>query len=204
MVNTTLKIIILGDTYSGKSSLMGRICKDEYSSTFISTIGVDYSRKIISKNNITYKCNIWDTSGQDKFNLIVSSYYRNVSCAIILYDVTNLESYKNIQKWISELQDINTFTDLLIFVIGNKIDLTKERKVSTEEAEEFCELNNYLFLEISVKDSINTSLILNKIIDSFQSKIQNNDIYINKTNGTLITKLEMEKEPKSKYCCNIL
>jgi small GTP-binding protein len=210
MNNIKLKLILLGDTYTGKTSLLNCIYNNDtsydndISNNYISTIGVDFRKKTITKKH-NYNCYIWDTSGQEKFDVIVSSYFRNICCALIVYDITNINSFNNIPKWINKLKQDNNFDDLIIFVLGNKSDLN-DRKVDTDYAENYCNKNEYLFMEVSAKQNTNTNKILDIITNMFDSKIKNKDLFINKSNGNLIKKLEYDqiKNSNSRNCCNIL
>ena len=100
MRNITLKTILVGDSYTGKTSLLHALNNDEFYNNFISTIGVDFKTIRVLKNDIIFKLYIWDTSGQEKFDAIIRAYFRNINCAIVLYDISDYNSFLNVEKWI--------------------------------------------------------------------------------------------------------
>lgn len=165
------KIIIIGDTSVGKSSIMQQYVNNFFIGEYISTIGVDFLIKNLIIDNKKIKLQIWDTAGQEKFRSITKTYYRNVDAVILMYDITNLESFNHISNWINE---INKFIDkyIPIIIIGNKNDLEKKRMISFNEGLILAKKYNALFDETSAKDynSIDNAII--KIIKS----IKNNNI----------------------------
>jgi len=205
----TIKIVVIGDMFTGKTSLVHN-CNNNYNlNTYETTIGVDFSKKNIKFNNKIYKLFIWDTSGQEKFNSIVYSYFRNISVALIVYDITNRESFVNIEKWLTDLQNHAKNEHLLKIIIGNKIDLEKNREVSYEEGAQFCKDNNIIFHETSIKTNENLNKVFESILNYFDEKINNNEIVPNDSNGirlTHISNLEFEDNRyiKKPRCCNIL
>ena len=93
-----LKLIVLGDQFSGKSSILNRYKNDEFIDYSVSTIGVDFVTKTINKDDNKYILNMWDTSGQEKFNSIITSYYRNIIVALLVFDLSNTESFLNLKN----------------------------------------------------------------------------------------------------------
>jgi small GTP-binding protein len=168
--NLHYKHIIIGDTTCGKSSYMKMLTKNEFSLLSNSTIGVDFETYYIEHNNKKIKNHIWDTAGQEKFNSIVSVYYKGAHSCIIMFDITNYQSFINLEKCIQKLNDEGEFTKILI---GNKLDLKKNRCVSKEEAQKFALKHKMDYVEISVKDNIGVKESFEKLLNNISKDIEN-------------------------------
>ncbi|RLN92169.1 hypothetical protein BBJ28_00013318 [Nothophytophthora sp. Chile5] len=132
------KLLLIGDSGVGKSCLLLRFADDTYTESYISTIGVDF----------------WDTAGQERFRTITSSYYRGAHGIIVVYDVTDQESFNNVKQWLHEI-DRYACENVNKLLVGNKSDLTAKRVVSTDAAKEFAESLGIEFLETSAKNAAN-------------------------------------------------
>ena len=156
------KVVFMGDTGVGKSSLAVRIANDTFTAYTDATIGASYFCKILEKHGRTYKFNIWDTAGQEKYSCLVPLYYRNCDVALLVYDITNKHSY---DKAISNIKELREKSEVeVIVLIGNKSDMFKERMVALQEATAFCRENNMLFMETSAKLGVNVLELLDIII----------------------------------------
>ena len=142
------KYIIVGDTCTGKTSLVDSFVNKRINTYNKATIGVEFSCKLISINNNTIKILIWDTAGLERFRSITKSYYKNSSIALIIYDITNRDSFLNLEYWYQEIVQ-NCNQSVIIVIVGNKSDLEK-RKVSYNEGYKFAENYNLLFFETSI------------------------------------------------------
>ena len=170
----TIKTIIIGDTYGGKTSILNRYINKNFSHLFMATIGVDFYKSLIIKNNNKYKFTIWDTSGQEKFNSIIRTYFRDVGVIIIVFDLTNYNSFLNLRNWIETI-DLYESNDIVKVIVGNKCDLEKEKKVNFNEANDFCKRNNIIYIETSAKENINIDKIFNNVVEIIDTKIMNNE-----------------------------
>lgn len=157
------KLVFMGDSGVGKSSIATRIACDTFSELTDATIGASFFAKIIEKDKQIYKFNIWDTAGQEKYSCLVPMYYRNCDAALIVYDITNRNSYKKAISSISELRKNSSVSAIII--IGNKCDLHEKRTVTTTEATDYCNENDVLFMETSAKNNININDILHTLIE---------------------------------------
>lgn len=156
------KVVFMGETGVGKSSLAVRIANDTFLAYSDATIGASYFCKVIEKYNKTYKFNIWDTAGQEKYSCLVPLYYRNCDVAFVVYDITNKSSYN---KAIANINELRGNSDVeVIVLIGNKSDMFKERMITPNEASTFCRENNMIFMETSAKLGINVKELLDTII----------------------------------------
>lgn len=129
------KIIIIGDSGVGKSCMLLRFADNTYTDSYISTIGVDFKIRTIEHQGKTVKLQIWDTAGQERFRTITSSYYRGVHGALVVFDLTELESFNNLKQWLEELERFGpsnlrgSESALPIFIIGTKADMPKSKQV---------------------------------------------------------------------------
>ncbi|KAJ2454329.1 ras GTPase [Coemansia sp. RSA 2336] len=148
------KLLLIGDSGVGKSCLLLRFADDTYTESYISTIGVDFKIRTIELDGKVVKLQIWDTAGQERFRTITSSYYRGAHGIIVVYDVTDGETYSNVKQWLQEI-DRYASEGVNKLLVGNKSDLEDKRAVDFTEAQEFAKGLNISFLETSAKDSTN-------------------------------------------------
>eukprot|EP00494_Astrolonche_serrata_P029150 UN29417 len=148
------KLLLIGDSGVGKSCLLLRFADDTYTESYISTIGVDFKIRTVDLDGKTIKLQIWDTAGQERFRTITSSYYRGAHGIIIVYDITDVESFNNVRQWLFEI-DRFASEHVNKLLVGNKSDLVNKRCVEQSTAEEFAKGLDIPFLETSAKSSTN-------------------------------------------------
>lgn len=148
------KLLLIGDSGVGKSCLLLRFADDTYTESYISTIGVDFKIRTIDLDGKTIKLQIWDTAGQERFRTITSSYYRGAHGIIIVYDVTDQESFTNVKQWLQEI-DRYASTNVSKLLVGNKCDLTNKKVVDFTTAKEYADQLQVPFLETSAKNATN-------------------------------------------------
>jgi len=148
------KLLLIGDSGVGKSCLLLRFADDTYTESYISTIDVDFKIRTIDLDGKTIKLQIWDTAGQERFRTITSSYYRGAHGIIVVYDVTDQESFNNVKQW---LQEIDRYANESVnkLLVGNKCDLTAKKAVEYTKAKEYADSLSIPFLETSAKNSTN-------------------------------------------------
>ena len=157
------KIVMVGDTEVGKSNLIQRFTRDEFSQDSRTTIGVEFAMSSIRVDGATIKAQIWDTAGQERYRAITNLYYRGAVGVLMVYDITRHSSYRNIEWWLQELRD-HTTDDIVIMLVGNKFDLRHLRMVDSMEARAFAERNGLSFIETSALDSTNVETAFNSIV----------------------------------------
>uniref|UniRef100_A0A8C6WGI0 RAB1A, member RAS oncogene family a n=1 Tax=Neogobius melanostomus TaxID=47308 RepID=A0A8C6WGI0_9GOBI len=148
------KLLLIGDSGVGKSCLLLRFADDTYTESYISTIGVDFKIRTIELDGKTIKLQIWDTAGQERFRTITSSYYRGAHGIIVVYDVTDQESFNNVKQWLQEI-DRYASENVNKLLVGNKCDLTTKKVVDYTTAKEFADNLGIPFLETSAKSASN-------------------------------------------------
>ena len=146
------KLLLIGNSSVGKSSLLFRFCENVWDDSFVPTIGVDFKLKTLEVNGKKVKLQIWDTAGQERFKNITSSYYRGGNGVLVVYDITDRESFENLTSWLIEIEK-NANKNVYKLLIGNKCDLEDKRKISVQEGKEFAESNGMKFIETSAKDN---------------------------------------------------
>jgi len=146
----TLKILVIGESGVGKSSLLLRFVDDSFDPDQPATIGVDFKVKTISIDNNDVKLAIWDTAGQERFRTLTPSYYRGAHGAIFVYDVCSRESFNKLSQWLSELETYSTKSNIVKMLVGNKID-KENRQVTRDEGTRFARKHSMLFIEASAK-----------------------------------------------------
>ena len=145
---------LIGDSGVGKSCLLFRFADDTYQESYISTIGVDFKIRTVELEGKTIKLQIWDTAGQERFRTITSSYYRGAHGIIVVYDVTDQESFNNVKTWLSEI-DRYANENVNKLLVGNKSDLTSKKVVDYATAKAFADEIGIPFMETSAKNATN-------------------------------------------------
>mmetsp|Transcript_49193 Transcript_49193/g.76790 ORF Transcript_49193/g.76790 Transcript_49193/m.76790 type:complete len:202 (-) Transcript_49193:223-828(-) len=148
------KLLLIGDSGVGKSCLLLRFADDTYTESYISTIGVDFKIRTLELDGKTIKLQIWDTAGQERFRTITSSYYRGANGIIVVYDVTDNESFNNVKQWMNEI-DKYASDKVNKMLVGNKCDLTSKKVVDYDTGKELADSLGIPFLETSAKNSTN-------------------------------------------------
>ena len=187
------KILLLGDSEVGKSCFLMRYSENVFIENYITTIGLDYKLKTVKLDTgKTIKVQLWDTAGQDKYRTIAKNYYKGSHGILLLYDITKQSSFDNIREWVRDIKE-EVSEKAIIFLIGNKIDIEEERKISKEKGEELAEEFKIPFFEASAKSGKN----VDEVFKALYNKIC--EIYgdLERERGSkLIKKPKMKKK-----CC---
>jgi len=152
----TIKILMLGESGVGKSSILTRFTDDKFSTNFLTTLGVEYKHKTIMINDKKVMTQVWDTAGQEKFRTITPVYYRKVDGVVMVYDITDRNSFESINYWMKNLKD-NADSNIRVILIGNKFDLADKRAVTKEEGDKLADSYGIKFMEASAKSRHNVN-----------------------------------------------
>ena len=188
----------------GKSNILSRYAKNTFKPNHEITIGCEFMAKNIQLKDKIIRIQIWDTAGQESFRSITRSYYKNSTCAFIVYDITFKKTFDNVIIWLNECRDM-CYKNILICLIGNKIDLEDKREVTFEEGENFAKENNLLFFETSAKNGNNINEIFLETAKILMNKIEKGEILIENNNtGIKIGNSENNEDViirKKEGCC---
>jgi len=164
------KLVLLGESSVGKSSLVLRFVKGQFHEFQESTIGAAFLTQTVQIDDTTVKFEIWDTAGQERYHSLAPMYYRGAQAAIVVYDISNKETFQKAQTWIKELQR-QASPNIVIALAGNKLDLAAKRTVTFEEAKAYADECGLLFMETSAKTAANVM----DIFTSIAKKLPKND-----------------------------
>ena len=196
------KVLLLGNSDVGKSSLLLRYVDSVWSDTFVPTIGVDFKVKTIEIGGKKVKLQIWDTAGQERFRTVVSTYFRGAHGIFLIYDITNRDSFKNLENWLIEIEK-NASENVLKILIGNKNDLEDERDIASDEGKAFANRNGMQFIETSAKMNTNVNEAfetLGKLMIEFNSQ-QNQAMTQDKKDKKVLGASSGKNLNTKKGCC---
>ena len=176
------KIIVLGDCAVGKSNILSKYSKNIFNKSSKSTIGIEIATKIFKYENKIIKVNIWDTAGEERFNSMITTYYKGAKGALLVYDITKKNTFDNIDNWLKELISINS-NKMSISLIGNKSDLSLLREVPEKDAQAKANKYGIKFYETSALDSSNIKQAFEDMIKDIYIKTKNNFYTNNNNNG---------------------
>jgi len=217
-----LKLIVVGNQGTGKSCILNRFVNEVFEENYQATIGLDFQSKNVTIHDQDVRLILYDTAGQEKFRSLIPMYIREAQIILLIYDIADKESFDSIPKWLQEVMNVKT-SDVVIALIGNKVDLENERKVTFSEGKKFAEENGFIFQEISAKDGKNfDNLFEVQLFDGIYNKFKSEfdkrermeydengqgdyDKNENKTNNDNKLKLETkninENNKKRRRCC---
>lgn len=156
------KLVFLGEQSVGKTSLITRFMYDSFDNTYQATIGIDFLSKTMYLEDRTVRLQLWDTAGQERFRSLIPSYIRDSSVAVVVYDITNYNSFQQTAKWIDDVRT-ERGSDVIIMLVGNKTDLSDKRQVTTEDGERKAKELNVMFIETSAKAGYNVKQLFRRV-----------------------------------------
>ncbi len=185
-----VKIIIIGNQSVGKTNIVTRYVKGEFSEDYMITIGMDFLTCNLKSDDKIFKLRLWDTAGSEKFRSITKGYYSNTCCALIVYDITNQNSFDSVKHWIEDVKNY-TDKDTHLVLVGNKIDLKDQRKISKEDGQNLATQNGMDFYESSALTGENINNIFEGICKYVNQKIDEGKIDLNDpSNGISVSEIE--------------
>ena len=216
-----LKLIVVGNQGTGKSSILNRFVNETFDENYQATIGLDFHSKNITIHDQDVRLIIYDTAGQEKFRSLIPMYIREAQIILFIYDISDKDSFDSIPKWIQQVNDVIN-KEVVFVLIGNKIDLESNRKVTFEEGKKLAEKSNYIFQEVSAKTGQNFEnlfevqifeAVYNKFKKEFDKREEGGEEQINNetnenTNGTNTKNIVIDNNnnnlkttKKKRKCC---
>ena len=197
------KVVLVGDMSVGKTNIIAKYLKNDFSEDYKTTIGVEFHSKIAKVEGHVVKAQIWDTCGQERFKSITDSYYKGAKGAFVVYDITRKNTFESVDSWISALRSAAD-KNLNIIIIGNKSDLEDQRQVETEQGEEKAQNNEAAFMETSAYSGDNIDKAFDNMITDVYNKcksemLANVEIDIGKSKDINLNQNKEDK--KGKKCC---
>ncbi|XP_034745610.1 ras-related protein Rab-6A isoform X2 [Etheostoma cragini] len=184
------KLVFLGEQSVGKTSLITRFMYDSFDNTYQATIGIDFLSKTMYLEDRTIRLQLWDTAGQERFRSLIPSYIRDSAAAVVVYDITNVNSFQQTTKWIDDVRT-ERGSDVIIMLVGNKTDLADKRQITTEEGEQRAKEMNVLFIETSAKTGYNVKQLFRRVAAALPGM----DITQDKSREDMID-IKLEKPPE--------
>jgi len=195
------KVIIVGDSGVGKTSLLNQYVNQRYTQQYRATVGADFLAKEVMVDDRLITLQIWDTAGQERFQSLGGAFYRGADCCVLTFDLTNAKSFESLDNWREEFlaqgapKDPENFP---FIVIGNKVDRETERKVPTAKAQSWCKNHgNIEYFEVSAKDNISVEDAFQVVAKQAASREREDDMYFPVT----VTLNQQNTQPTKKGCC---
>ncbi|XP_037025839.1 ras-related protein Rab-10 [Bradysia coprophila] len=193
------KLLLIGDSGVGKTCILFRFSDDAFTSTFISTIGIDFKIKTVELRGKKIKLQIWDTAGQERFHTITTSYYRGSMGIMLVYDITNEKSFENIVKWLRNI-DEHANEDVEKMILGNKCDMPDKRVVSQDRGEAIAREHGIRFMETSAKANVNIERAFCELAEAILDKTSGQNTTEN-AERVIVDHRGQDKQPSYKGCC---
>ncbi|KAJ6822451.1 ras-related protein Rab11D-like [Iris pallida] len=208
-IDYVFKVVLIGDSAVGKSQILARFARNEFSLDSKATIGVEFQTRtlIIDRKNV--KAQIWDTAGQERYRAVTTAYYRGAFGALLIYDITKRQTFDHIPRWLEELRS-HADKNIVIMLVGNKSDLDDKRAVSVEDAKEFAQKEGLFFLETSAMEATNVEPSFMTVLTEIFNIVSKKSLIAAEiqTNGNgpaqgkkIVVPGPAQEIPKSNMCC---
>jgi Ras-related protein Rab-1A len=200
------KVLLIGDSGVGKSSILMRFTEDKFEENVITTIGVDSKPKTVEIDGKRVKLNIWDTAGQERMGFLTSSYYRGAQGIIIVFDITHGDSYGSIPNWLGEIERY-AYEAAVKILVGNKLDLASSRTVTTEKAKAYAKDLGIEYIETSAKTGVNITEAIMQLTKQIKQKKDGQAPALTPPKPSTLNTLDLSSPPEPKKppkkSCNI-
>lgn len=199
MSGLTFKFLLIGNGNVGKTSLVRRLCRNEFDETIEATIGVEFLTKVVTVNDTEVKLQIWDTAGQERYRSVGKAYYRNSVGVLCVFSLTDHSSFQAAEMWFREVKHY-CHPKAKIILVGNKSDLVDLRGVTTAEAEAFAKAHDVAYIESSAKDDTNVLESFLSVASEVHRAVMSNEIELSQPVCANIDDSDEDAEEK-KSCC---
>lgn len=192
------KLLIIGNSSVGKTSFLFRYADDSFTSAFVSTVGIDFKVKTVFRQDKRVKLQIWDTAGQERYRTITTAYYRGAMGFILMYDVTNEESFSSVHDWCTQIKTYS-WDNAQVILVGNKCDMEDERVISFERGKQLADSLGLEFFETSAKENINVRAVFERLVDIICDKMSES---LDSDPSMNTNKVRVDNAPSSNVNCN--
>ncbi|CAN4126727.1 unnamed protein product [Withania somnifera] len=209
-IDYVFKVVLIGDSAVGKSQILARFARNEFSLDSKATIGVEFQTRTLVIQHKSVKAQIWDTAGQERYRAVTSAYYRGAVGALLVYDITKRQTFDHIPRWLEELR-AHADKNIVVMLVGNKTDLEDQRAVPTDDAKEFAQKEGLFFLETSAMEARNVEdaflTVLTEIFNIMNKKNlaagddQGNGNPASLTGKKILVPGPAQVIPEKKACC---
>ena len=170
------RLILVGDSHVGKSCLLRRFKEGKFIEFNDPTVGVDFHTNMIEIDGCTLKLQLWDTAGHERFRAITRSYYRNAVGVLLVFDITDQNSFSRLPEWIEDILQSSKPHSPVFVLVGNKSDLDKEREILSRDAQQFADERGMDYIETSARTGSNTEKVFSKLAQKIHDAIENGSI----------------------------
>jgi small GTP-binding protein len=166
----SLKVVVVGESGVGKSCLLIRFVRDSFDDDTQSTLGIEFLSKIIQTDKRRIQLQLWDTAGQEMFRSVTRGYYRGSAGALVLFDLSNRDSFENVERWLQDVKSVAR-ADVVLILIGNKQDLEADRQVRSDEAQDFAQRYGMKYFEVSAKTGVGVTDAINCCVSLIEQNL---------------------------------
>ncbi|TYH45162.1 hypothetical protein ES332_D11G245600v1 [Gossypium tomentosum] len=213
-IDYVFKVVLIGDSAVGKSQILARFSRNEFSLDSKATIGVEFQTRTLVIEHKSVKAQIWDTAGQERYRAVTSAYYRGAVGAMLVYDITKRQTFDHIPRWLEELRG-HADKNIVIILLGNKSDLENQREVPTEDSKEFAQKEGLFFLETSALEATNVETAFMTVLTEIFNIVNKKNLVADENQGNgnpaslagkkiVIPGPAQEIPAKSNMCCRLL
>jgi len=193
------KLVFLGDESVGKTSIITRFMYDHFDSNYQATIGIDFLSKTMYLDDHVIRLQLWDTAGQERFRSLIPSYIRDSSVAMIVYDTTNENSFKSVNKWVEDVRE-ERGNDVVVMLVGNKADLQEDRQITTTQGEQKAAELNVIFMETSAKSGKNIKQLFRVVATKLPGMGEQNQLLTGEDEEKVVL-IKRSENPQEQNSC---
>ncbi|EAY04244.1 small GTP-binding protein, putative [Trichomonas vaginalis G3] len=198
MKSLPLKVVLIGDTLVGKTSIATRYVNGDFNESYKGTVAANFLHKLVEINDYSCDLAIWDTAGQEIYRTLTPNYYRDANIAIIVFDITSMNTFKQVKSWINEVK--TNVQDIIIMVVGNKHDLEANRAVSMDEANELCQSFGVEYVETSALTGYGIDIVFETVVINYIKSMNQKSFKFDTPNRVDLNN-EKSSEKNKKSCC---
>ena len=195
----SFKIVIVGDSSTGKTSILERLLNNSFQSEIFPTVGIEFKSYLTSIDGQQVKLNLWDTAGQEKYRAVAKSYFRNAVGALLVFSICDHESFSHVEEWLSSLEE-GCLPNAVFLLVGNKVDLAENREVTEDEAKTLADRHGLDYIETSAKTSENVAEAFARVAQTIYNRAKTGSLDAG-TPPPLATGLEPNDVNRNKKGC---